>query len=121
MKRDTILINDQEYWIEFNWDAVTDFLETENLELMDIDNLQKLNPKKITSLFYSGVKAGATLQGVPFDFDREQFSSILNIKDATNLLIIYARHSQAESKVSKKPEKKKKSRFSIFLSNIFYR
>lgn len=101
MKNDYIQINkNEEYRIEFNWNALSDFLEHEGIELSDIDKVDNLKPAQITSLIYFAVKEGARMEGKEFTYDMKQFGASLTPNDMADLLVIYRRQSEVKSKVS---------------------
>ena len=106
MKHDIITINDTDYRIEFNWNALADFLETENIQLKEIDKLENLSPKQVTSLCYCGVKEGARMENKPFDFNIEDFGANLTPTDIAGLIIIYRRQTEVETKVTDVKKKK---------------
>lgn len=106
MKNDTITINNTDYRIEFNWNATCDFMERENIQLKDIDDLNNLTFKQVTSLIYSGVKEGARLEGKPFEFSLLDFGAALNNKTVADLLLVYKRQSQSETMQTTAPKKK---------------
>jgi len=113
MKNDTIIINNTEYRIEFNWNAMADFLETEGIKLSDVDKLENLTAKQVTGLIYSGVKEGARMENKPFPYQREDIGAHLSTTDVAKLVTIYRRQSEvSNAKTTPEPAKKKMVWFS---------
>ena len=109
MKHDTIEINSTQYRIEFNWNAIVSFLEEEDLQLSDIDDLKALKPSQITNFIFQAVKEGARMQGVEFPFDVKQFGASIGIADVGKLLVVFQRQSTGNNTMQ---ETKKKTWFS---------
>lgn len=105
MKNDYIQINDTDFRIEFNWNALSDFLENQNIELSDVDKIENLKPHQVTALIYFAVKEGARMEQKDFPFDMRDFGAKLNQTDLADLLVVYRRQSQVKSKVSNTKKK----------------
>jgi hypothetical protein len=108
MKHDKIQINDKQYRIEFNWNALANFLEAENLKLSEIDKLEELSAKMVTALIYEGVKEGARMQGDEFNFTKEDFGANISTTDVAAMLMIYRRQSEVKTTVADNHSPKKK-------------
>ncbi len=102
MKHDHIIINDAEFRIEFNWNALCDFLETEKLKLTDVDALDNLMPSQITSLIYAGVKEGARLEGKELTFSRLDLGAAMGVQDIAAMLEIFKAHTAVANTAKKK-------------------
>lgn len=121
MKHDHIEINGLNYRVEFNWNAITDFLESENLQLTDADNLKELKPRQITGLIYAGVVEGCRLDGTAFPFTKLDFGASITPQMVGELLLIYTRHTSTNSVSKKTPsdepaESTKKKKMNLFRS-----
>lgn len=99
MKKDHIQIGGKNYRVEFNWNAITDFLEREELSLDMVDDLRTLKPSKITGLIYAGVCEGCRLDEQVFPFSKLEFGAMVTPPIVGELLLIYRRQ------VEYKPEK----------------
>ena len=102
MKHDTISINQTDYRVEFNWNAICDFLESENLKLTDVDALDNLKPTQITALIYAGIKEGARMENQDFPFSIKDIGAALTITDIAALLEIFKAHTTVNSTDTKK-------------------
>lgn len=102
MKFDTIEINGQNYRVEFNWNAIVDFLESENLKLTDVDALDNLKPGQITALIYAGIKEGARLEDKTFDYSVKDLGAALNIQEIAAMLEIFKAQTAVNTPVKKK-------------------
>lgn len=103
MKNDYIEINNQKYRVEFNWNAITDFLESEGLQLTDADDLKQLKPRQVTGLIYAGVVEGCRMDGTEFPFSKLDFGAMINPPQVGELLLIYQRHTSTSSVTKKAP------------------
>ena len=110
MKYDTITINETDYRVEFNWNAITDFLESQNLGLADADDLRQLKPSQITALVHSAVKEGARLEQKEFPYTVRDFGAAIGAAEITALLQIYKAQTETATGVQ---TKKKKMKFSL--------
>ena len=108
MKHDTITINKEAYRVEFNWNAITDSLESENLGLADIDDLRTIKPSKLTALMHAGIKEGARLEGKEFPYSVKDFGAAVGPAEITGLLQIFQAQTATENTA-----KKKRNRFSL--------
>lgn len=102
MKFDSIEINGKDYRIEFNWNTVCNFIERENKTLADLEKLNEMTPKQITSLLYSGMLEGCRMEGVSFPFSLDDFGAALSVTDIADILNIYRRHTSVQSRVKAK-------------------
>jgi len=93
MKHDHIEINGTKYRVEFNWNAITDFLESENMALTDADDLRQLKPSQVTGLIYAGVVEGCRLENTPFQFSKLDFGAMISPPVVGQLLLIYQRQT----------------------------
>jgi len=100
MKNDYIEISQKKYRVEFNWNAITDFLESEGLSLSDADDLKNLKPRQITGLIYAGVVEGCRMDAAEFPFSKLDFGAAISPPQVGELLLIYARHTQVKNKPS---------------------
>jgi hypothetical protein len=103
MKNDYIEINDKKYRVEFNWNAITDFLESEGLQLTDADDLKQLKPRQVTGLIYAGVVEGCRMDAIEFPFSKLDFGAMISPPQVGELLLIYQRHTTI--KKSPSPER----------------
>ena len=109
MKNDYIEINGKKYRVEFNWNAITDFLESEGLQLSDVDDLRELKPRQVTGLVYAGVCEGCRLDGKEFTFSKLEFGAMVKPPQIGELLLIYQRHTSVKkSEVAESVEAQKK-------------
>lgn len=106
MKNDYIEINGEKFRIEFNWNAISLFIEGNNLTLSSIDELNNLKPSQITSLIFNAVKEGARLENKTFDFNEKDVGASLSLKNISDILIVFNRQVQATN--ANVPVKKKK-------------
>lgn len=93
MKHDHIEIAGKKFRVEFNWNAITDFLESENLSLADADNLKNLRPSQITGLIHAGVKEGCRLDKVEFNYTKTDFGAMIGPLEAGKIMFIYQQHT----------------------------
>lgn len=93
MKPEYIEIRGEKFRVEFNWNATTDFLETENLSLNDADSLSDLKPSQITTLVYTGVAEGQRLDKKPFPLTVRDFGALLTLPVLKKALEIYHRQT----------------------------
>ena len=105
MQNDYFELKGTDYRIEWNWGAISNFIEDTNLELSDIDKLTNKNPKVITKFIHSAFTEGGRLDGVPFPFSVDELGGLLEIADITELLKVY--FQQIASKKSEGKAKKK--------------
>ena len=105
MKHDTIEINGTPYRVEFNWNAISNFLEEEDLALNSIDDLTTLKPSQITRFIFEAVKEGSRMQGVDFNFDVKEFGAAIGIAEVGKLLVVFQRQSTAGNKAEKTKKK----------------
>ena len=115
MKNDFIEINEKQYRVEFNWNSITDFLESENLNLTDADDLKQLKPRQITGLIYAGIIEGCRIEKTEFPFSKLDFGAVLSPSDVGELLLIYQRQT-ATPNTKVQPGDKKKGLMNRFLS-----
>lgn len=105
MKFDSIEIGSQSYRIEFNWNTISEFLETENKTLADLDKMAQMSAKQITRLIWCGLREGCRLNGNDFTLTVEDVGAMLNMNTITEILKIYTRHTTS-SVATVKPKKK---------------
>lgn len=98
MKNDYIEISGKKYRVEFNWNAITDFLELEGLSLSDVDNLKDLKPRQVTGLIFSGVVEGCYLDNIEFPYTKREFGTMINPTHVGELMLIYSRQTSASLK-----------------------
>lgn len=98
MKNDFIEINDKQYRVEFNWESITVFLETEGLTLADVDDLRLLQPRQITGLIYSGICEGCSCDGIKFPYTIKEFSKMIQPYHVGDIVMIYARQTTRKTK-----------------------
>lgn len=121
MKNDFIEISGKKYRVEFNWNAITDFLESEGLTLSDADDMKKLKPRQITGLIYAGVVEGCRMDHQEFPYSKLEFGTMINPPQVGELLFIYQRHTSvtgrdAINRVSNEKTEPKKKKFIRFRS-----
>jgi len=97
--------------VEFNWNAITDFLETEELGLADIDDLRTLKPSKITALIYAAVKEGARMQKKDFPFSVKDFGAVIGVAEVTAMFQIFRAQTAVNNPSKKKRMKLLLNRF----------
>jgi hypothetical protein len=102
MKRDCIEISGKEYPVEFNWNTTANFLDNEGLKLAQADDLRNLKASQITGLIYEGVREGCRMHKIDFPFSKEDFAALLQPKNVTDLLTIYAKQTSSPLLVVKK-------------------
>lgn len=105
MKHDAIELDGVLWRVEFNWNAISEYLEANNMDLSAIDDLKTMKPKQITELVYYGLVEGARLEGKEFPYSVKDLS--LSVRDVTALLVIFSRHVNVTNThdVAKKKEK----------------
>lgn len=108
MKKDTVEINGTDYRIEFNWNAVSNFLEDEGIEVEDLDKMGKLKPSQITKLIFHGIKEGARLQGKELPFTPLDLGAALNVQSIADILTIYRRQITPANVPPPDPQKKRR-------------
>lgn len=109
MKNDYLILDGEKCRIEFNWNAVSDFLEENGLELSAMDQLVKMKPSQITNLIHHALIEGARLDKKEYKFSSKDVGSVLSITDVSNILIIFQSHV---NKKNTGEEAKKKTLFS---------
>jgi len=100
MKNDYIEIANKKYRVEFNWNAITDFLESEGLQLTDADDLKQLKPRQVTGLIYAGVVEGCRMDATEFPFSKLDFGAMISPPQVGELLLIYQRHTTIKKSAS---------------------
>ncbi|HOI48335.1 MAG TPA: hypothetical protein PK167_03465 [Prolixibacteraceae bacterium] len=106
MKHDLIEISGTDFRIEFNWNAISNFIETEGLSLSKIDQLDNLTPSQITRLIHAGICEGCRLDGVKFPYSANDLGAALGVEEVAAVLKIYQAHTTAKNSTVK-PGKKK--------------
>jgi hypothetical protein len=106
MRNDYIEINGKKFRIEFNWNAISSFIEDNNLSLSSIDELDNLKPSQITSLIFNAIKEGARIENIPFNFNEKDVGASLSLKNISDILVVFNRQVQATN--ANQPVKKKK-------------
>lgn len=121
MKNDYIEIGDKKYRVEFNWNTIVEFLESEELTLNDVDNLKNLRPGQITGLIYAGVREGCSMDNTEFPYSKTEFSRMITPVSVGELLLIYTRQTTATKTETRntEPETKKKKFQNPFRSKSF--
>jgi len=100
MKNDYIEIDGKKYRVEFNWNAITDFLESEGLKLTDADDLKQLKPRQVTGLIFAGVVEGCRMDAIEFPFSKLDFGAMISPPQVGELLLIYQRHTSVISRAT---------------------
>ena len=104
--KDSIQINDKSYRVEYNWEAVTSFLEAEDLPFGVLDEFAKLTPRQLTRLCYQGVVSGCKLDGFKFPYTFEAFMGAIRMPVIHDLILIYQYHATNTKGVKKKKIRK---------------
>jgi hypothetical protein len=100
---DKIQINRKEYRIEFNWNALTTFMESVGMNFGDIDNFEKLNAEQFIKLIYEGVREGTRLQKKEFPYSVEDFIAMLTPEAVESFSLIFqAQNIKSLSELKKK-------------------
>ena len=103
MRKDCIEIKGKSYRVEFDWNAIANFLENEGLSLEQADDLRNLRPRQITGLIHAGIKEGCSLEKIDFPYTKEELGAMLQPVDVGDLIMIYARQTSSKQlKVVKK-------------------
>jgi len=105
MKHDAIEINGITYRIEFNWNTISEFIESTGLSLADLDKMGTMTPRQITSLIYCAIKEGCRMDGIEFPFTMADFGAAIGVNEISEILKIYTRQTSV-SVATVKPKKK---------------
>lgn len=105
MKHDSIEINGEEYRIEFNWNTVCNFIESQNKTLADLDKLNEMTPRQITAFIFEAIIEGCRLQNVTFPFTIEDFGAAIGFNEVAEILKIYTRQTSVPASVVKAKKK----------------
>ena len=105
MIADYVEIDGKDYRIEWNWNTVTNFLQTSGRELADIDRIAGMNPEDITRFIHCALVEGSRLDGVEFPFTAEEVGGMMEVQDIPVALGIY--QQQIANKTSRMKVKKK--------------
>ena len=105
MKYDSIEINGTDYRIEFNWNTVCNFIENENKTLADLDRLNEMTPRQITSFIYEAIKEGCRMENVSFPFTLQDFGAMIRIQEIAEILKIYTKQTSVPVSVIKTKKK----------------
>ena len=107
MIADYVEIDGKDYRIEWNWNTITNFLQTTGKELADIDRIAGMNPSDITRFVHCALVEGCRIDGVEFPFTVEQFGGLMEVADIPVVLEIY--QGQIANKTSRMKAKKKEA------------
>lgn len=110
MKKNYINIDDKNYRVEINWNAIADFSEMTGItNLAEFDNLQTLTPRQILTLLVACVREGERQDGRVLEMDEKTFGGIMRPQHIGQFAAIY--QSQVAVNIpsdEEKVEKKKK-------------
>lgn len=119
---DYIEINDQLFRVEFNMEAVANFLDEEKISFNELSDFTELKTKQLVNLCFHGLVAGAHADGVEFPFSFSEFSSAVYLPLITDMMLIYAFHvnGKKDLEVKKKIHRPKKKRKKLKLSGLLF-
>lgn len=93
---------DLPYRVEFNWNAIADFVESEGLKLSNLEDMRDLTVSQITRLIYCGVKEGERLDGHDFGMSLLDFGALLSPSKVSDILDIYRKQVEAPANRTQK-------------------
>lgn len=95
MEKYFLNIEDKEYRVEANWNAVADFLRKKGiLDLSQLDILVHIAIDDILPLMHSCIKEGERLERHDFLMSEEELGSVVNTSIMGSFMQIYVQQSQ---------------------------
>ena len=110
-------INGQKIRIEFNWNTVIEFLDRCGInlnEFIELSSGNKITPRHIRQLAWSGAIEGERIEGRELQYDEVQFGALLYPAQINQVMQIFS--EQFAGVVS---EKKKKGKIPLVNFRIF--
>lgn len=108
---DFVEIGGKEYRVEFNWNALGDYLEEKGCGLQDLQKFTDMGANDMTILAWAGIKEGERLEGRKFEMSPRDLGVYLTGSDATAIIDIFSRHylgKDAEKGGTEEPAASKK-------------
>ena len=99
MKYDNIEIAGKQYRIEFNWNAVSAWMDETNLEFETLTDVKKIKGSALTELCYQSVLEGCRMEGVEFPYSKMDFGAALHVNIIADFFKILKRHMESMTTV----------------------
>lgn len=97
MKHDAIEINGKRYRIEFNWNAISCFLDATGLGLESLEDPSKMKPSEITELLFQSVVEGCRMDQEDFPFNKVDFGAALDLLTIAGMMKVFTNQVQSNT------------------------
>ncbi|MCQ2137889.1 MAG: hypothetical protein MJY60_04205 [Bacteroidales bacterium] len=89
---DCIQIEDREYRIEFNFNAIGDFLDAKGYTLSKLERFADLSANDIVTLICCGIHEGERLEGRECDLQPKDIGAVMTGDDITAAIELINKH-----------------------------
>lgn len=90
--KDFVTINDREFRVEINWNAISEFLDQRNYSLSELSNFADFSAKDINTLLYCAIQEGERMEGRKLELSMQDICSELDAGDIGQFLEIFRKH-----------------------------
>ena len=105
MKNDNIELGGKKYRIEFNWNAISVWMDITGKSIDHLVDMKDVRGSELTELCYQSVVEGCRRDGVEFPYSKLDFGAELNPKTIGDLMKVLERHMQSRTSIVN-PKKK---------------
>lgn len=110
---DCVEIDGKEYRIEYNFNAIAEFLEMTGRSLGDLTDLGEISAKEMLTLIWCGISEGERLEGRKMEIGRDELGAVIGPEDIKIALDILSKHfsGQGTGEDAKSGKQKKRIRW----------
>ena len=99
MRYDNIEIAGKQYRIEFNWNAISAWMDETGQHFDDLVDVSKIKGSHITELCYQAVVEGCRMDGVEFPYSCKDFGAALQPQMIGAFMQIFTNHMKSMTTV----------------------
>lgn len=105
MKYDNVEIGGKKYRIEFNWNAISGWMDITGHQFDDLADVKKIRGADLTELCYQGILEGCRLESVEFPFTVKDLGAVMSPKTVAAFMNVFTAHMSSVTAVVS-PKKK---------------
>jgi hypothetical protein len=99
MKFDNVEISGKKYRIEFNWNAISAWMDITGHQFDDLTDVKNIKGAELTELCYQGIVEGCRLEGMEFPFTVKDLGATMSPITVASFMKVFTTHMSAMTAV----------------------